>query len=194
LIEDKVIQNVDFDELKVLIEFLKMQAKPVDAPRPGQSLENKENIGEIGNSAKNFDKIVSVLINLEFDEEQKNYVVSLCYELGLLKPLISIFVGNIHAPDYFSCLNILMSQFQTALAEKNSVQNSQNVNLQFKAENIIKQILDLIKNGLERISATKRQLNLHELTKKEVLQVKVKILDQLLLWLLNDQIFGKLFI
>jgi hypothetical protein len=60
------------------------------------------------------------------------------------------------------------------------------------AETIMKQILDLIRNGLSKVISSSRELNLQHLTNEEVLQVKVKILDQLLLWILDEQIIAKL--
>lgn len=132
LIEDGVIESIHIDELKFLIEFLKLQ----------------------NNGDKNSDKITSVLMNLTFDEEQKNYVVSLCYELALLKPLVSIFVSNIESPDYFSCLNILMSHLDNALQSKKEQE----------AEIIMKQILELVKNALKRVISSKRELKLQHLT------------------------------
>jgi hypothetical protein len=168
LIGDGVIKKLDIDELRLLVEYLKLEA--------GQ------NLGPESKNSLNFEKICTVLMNLDLDgEKQKNFVVSLCYELGLLKPLVTIFVGDVLSPDYFSCLNILMTHFQQS-------QNSEKSQM----EPILKQIIDLIQNGISRIKSTKKELKLTHLTKKMFLQVKVKILDQLLLWLLDAQIISTL--
>ena len=74
----------------------------------------------------------------------------------------------------------------------NSISDKDQTKMNDKAARILKQIIDLVKEGLQKIKSTKRQIGLENLTSKEVLEVKARILDQILLWILEDKILNVL--
>ena len=137
LVKERVVEALHEEELKIVIEYFKLKNEP--------------------------EVLSGMLLALEFKDDEKDVVVSVCYDLGLMEPLIKIFLGNQTKPDYFSCLNLLYRRYQ-----------------QFGGEEVLGSLVLVLENCVEKISSGFYRSE----------KLKVQVLDQVMLWIMDDLILS----
>lgn len=104
-----------------------------------------------------------VLLGLEYSESQKDRIVSICYELDLIAPLVNLLINSETSPDFLSCLNNL---YRKVLSSKED---------EMRHECIIS-ILNVIEIAIQRIIEGHDE------------KVDKNIFQQVSLWLANETI------